>query len=328
MSGTRLSLALEAGIFDLPEGPIAVYGPGVETDLSALPRDRLRLYSPLKPVVDAWTTRGYAIGPEYPEGAALSIVLLPRSKPEARGWIAEAAMRTAGPVVVDGQKTDGIDSHYRDIRKRCDPGPAFAKAHGKLFTIPQGARFADWAEAARPGAFVEGFRTQPGLFSYDRIDPGSALLAQALPKRLGARVADFGAGWGYLASVALARTEVEELHLVEADHRAVACARGNVPDPRARFHWADATTFAPEDPFDAILTNPPFHSGRAAEPALGRAFLRQAAAVLRPSGALWLVANRHLPYETTLNEAFRTVDEVAGDRAFKVLHAARPRRTT
>ena len=326
MSASRLSLALDAGLFDLPDGPITIWGPGIQTDLSAFPKEQVALYSPWKPVVDAWSARGYRISAELPKRTQLSVVMLPRSKIEARGWIAAAAVRTAGQVVVDGQKTDGVDSHYRDLRKRAEVGAAFAKAHGKTFVIPPDASFPNWSAAAEPGRYVDDFQTVPGVFSYDRIDPGSALLAATLPAKLGARVADFGAGWGYLSRAILTRPDVGTLHLVEADHRALTCARANVTDPRARFHWADVSTFAPEDLFDTVITNPPFHSGRAADPGLGQTFLKAAALTLRPSGQLWLVANRHLPYETMLKETFRTVEEAAGDRAFKVLHARGPRK--
>jgi len=70
--------------------------------------------------------------------------------------------------------------------------------------------------------------------------------------------------------------------------------------------------------------NPPFHTGRAAEPSLGRAFIAAASRMLAPHGKLWMVANRHLPYEQALRDQFRNVDEIAGDGAFKVFHANRP----
>ena len=203
-------------------------------------------------------------------------------------------------------------------------GAPVAKAHGKLFAFPApgAAAFADWA--ARPTLLDGGFRTVPGVFSADGIDRGSALLAEALPASLPRRVADLGAGWGYLARAILAREGVETLHLIEAEKAALDCARANIHDSRAQFHWADATSFRLPDPVDAVVCNPPFHSSRAAEPDLGIAFLRAAAALLTPSGSLWMVANRHLPYERAVAEVFREVTEIAGTPAFKVLRAARP----
>ena len=78
---------------------------------------------------------------------------------------------------------------------------------------------------------------------------------------------------------------------------------------------------------DTIIMNPPFHTGRAGEPGLGQAFIRTAAALLKPRGDLWLVANRHLPYEKALGETFRTVREVQSTSAYKIIRAEQPFRS-
>jgi len=327
MSVSRLSLALAGGDALPPAGTLLVIGPPAEADLSALPRDRAILVQPMKPDHDAWAARGWQVRPDLPGGpAAAAIVFLPRARDAARARVAAAADRVepGGPVWVDGQKTDGIDAMLRELRGRLPVGPALSKAHGKVlpFAAPDGETLADWRDVAREVA--PGFVTRPGVFSADGPDPGSRALANVLPATLPATLADLGAGWGWLAAQALARDGVKELHLVEADHVALACARQNLSDPRARFHWADATRFAPERRFDGIVMNPPFHQGRAADPGLGHAFIRAAATMLTPAGKLWMVANRHLPYETALRDSFRDVAEIGGDGAFKLFLAARP----
>ena len=124
------------------------------------------------------------------------------------------------------------------------------------------------------------------------------------------------------------RALLAAVEMVWLDHEtSLDCARRNVTDPRARFHWADATRWSPEDKIDAVVMNPPFHTGRSADPGLGRDFIRAAARVLAPSGRLWMVANRHLGYETALKVCFAHVEEIAGDTRFKVIHATRPIRT-
>ena len=77
---------------------------------------------------------------------------------------------------------------------------------------------------------------------------------------------------------------------------------------------------------NTVVMNPPFHSGRTANPALGKAFIAAAARMLAPSGQLWMVANRHLPYEATLEDLFGKVEEITGDNRFKILRAERPSR--
>lgn len=327
MSSSRLSLALERAGSLPPAGTMIVSGARAGDDLSALPRDRAVIVQGFRPDHDALAARGFGVVPsvdEVPAEAAAGIVFLPRARGAARDAVAAVARRVApgGPIWIDGQKTDGIDSMLKDIRARVAVSPPVVKAHGRIFGFerPADDRFADWIAAEISPA--PGFVTRPGLFSADAVDRGSAVLAQALPARLGRRVADFGAGWGWLSAQILTRPDIEALDLIEADHAALACARRNVTDPRAAFHWADVTRFRPAEPYDTVVTNPPFHAGRAAEPALGLAFIAAAASCLAPAGTLWLVANRHLPYETALSQRFRTVREAAGGNGFKVLTAS------
>jgi len=324
MRSARLTLALETGALTLPaEGGVAVYRPRIGDDLSVLPQDRVTVVTGFKPDHDHFA-KLYFVTPAPPYAAA--IVCLPRSREAARALIAQAAAEVApgGVVVVDGQKTDGIDTALKDLRARVDLSESLAKAHGKLASFAAGPDLSDWA--ARPRQIEGGFQTLPGVFSADGADRGSMLLASALPAKFGGRVADLGAGWGYLARAILVYPGVRRLDLVEAEADALACARVNVTDDRARFHWADATGFRPDTLLDVVVMNPPFHHGRDADPGLGAAFIQAARRMLAPNGALWLVANRHLPYDAALTDAFLEHREVAGDGAFRVIHATKPRR--
>ena len=322
----RLTLALQGGGLGLPsEGRIAVMHPGAEADLGALPRDRTVVVQPIYPDHAALAAAGWTCATALPDGPlAAALVVVPRAKALARDLIAQTA--AAAPlVIVDGVKTDGIDALLKEVRARIAVEGPIVKAHGKLFWFtPTPGTFDDWL-APEP-APVEGFVTAPGVFSADGIDPASRLLGDSLPADLGRRVVDLGAGWGYLAAQVLERSRVERLDLVEADHAALDCARRNVTDPRAHFHWADARSWAGVERVDCVVMNPPFHSGRAADAGLGRAFIQSAARLLSPSGQLWMVANRHLPYESALKHSFGEVREAAGDTRFKVHHATRPRR--
>ena len=322
MRSARLTLALDTGALTLPaEGAIAVYRPRTGDDLTPLPQDRVVVVTGFKPDHDHFA-RMYSVTPAPPY--AMGIVCLPRAREAARALIAQAAAEVApgGLVVIDGQKTDGIDTALKDLRARVDLSESLSKAHGKLASFKAGPDLSDWL--AQPRQIDGGFQTLPGVFSADGPDRGSVLLAGALPAKFGGKVADLGAGWGYLARAILAYPGVKRLDLVEAEADALACARINIADDRARFHWADATAFRPETLLDAVVMNPPFHHGRDADPALGAAFIQAARRMLAPSGALWLVANRHLPYDAALSAAFLEHREVAGDGAFRVIQAIKP----
>jgi len=324
MRSARLEMALESGLFRVPaEGRVAVIRPRIGDDLAGLPKDRVTVVTGFRPDHDWFAGRGYTVAAQAEGPFAAAVVCLPRSRAQGRALIAQAAalVQKGGPVAVDGQKTDGIDAVLKELRGRVALSEALSKAHGKIAVFPAGAGLEDWAD--RP-AEMDGFRTVAGVFSADGIDRGSALLVAALPAEMKGKVADLGAGWGYLSRAVLEREGVKECHLVEAEADALDCARANVMDGRAVFHWADATTLRLPKLMEHVVMNPPFHAGRDADPALGLAFIGAAARALAPDGTLWLVANRHLPYDRALGALFREVQEIGGDAAFRVIRAAFP----
>jgi 16S rRNA (guanine1207-N2)-methyltransferase len=325
MRATRIDLALLSGAVVLPsDGRIAVLRPVMGDDLTAFPKARVTVLTGFRPDHDHFAGLGYATAPAAPYAAAL--VCLPRSKALARAMVAQAMAEVApgGPVLVDGQKTDGIDSLIKDLRGAgVQVGEPVSKAHGRLAVVAAGQPLpADWVGAARQVA--DGFWTAPGVFSADGPDAGSALLAAALPASLPGRVADLGAGWGFLTRAILQRTGVREVEAVEAEAAALDCLARSISDPRLTLHWADVRSHRAARPWGAVVMNPPFHTGRAAEPDLGLAFIRAAHQGLAVDGQLWMVANRQLPYEAALAGLFRKVERVEQGPVYKVIHAAGP----
>jgi 16S rRNA (guanine1207-N2)-methyltransferase len=168
-----------------------------------------------------------------------------------------------------------------------------------------------------------GLWTQPGVFSWDRPDAGTTLLLGVLPALAG-RGADLGCGIGVLARQVLGSPAVSSIELWDIDRRAVACARRNVPDPRAGCHHGDVRRMGPGAPdLDFVVMNPPFHDGGREDRALGVAFIEAAARRLKPGGTCWVTANRHLPYEAPLSAAFAEVRPRAEAGGFKVYEAVR-----
>lgn len=328
MVSPRLSLILDdllpVGSGFTPDfGKVVLYRPRQEDNLSVFKGADLHIVQGFKPDYDAFVAQGYtvSIAPEGP--ATLAVVAVPRSKREARALIADAAAR-ADQVIVDGQKTDGIDSLLKDIKKRADVTSVVSKAHGKAVLF-SGGDFSDWTD---PGVLnvIDGFETRLGVFSAERIDKASQILVDALPKKLPSRIADLGAGWGFLSHHILQHDSVKSLHMIEAEHNAYLCAKANITDERATLHWEDATKFTRPEMIDAVIMNPPFHTSRAGDPTLGQAFIAAAAEIIGGHGHVWMVANRHLPYEATLSKYFLHTEEIGGTAAFKVLHASKPLR--
>ena len=171
----------------------------------------------------------------------------------------------------------------------------------------------------------------PGIFSAHALDTGTRLLCESLPFPLAGHGADFGAGYGALCRHILTQSErVRRLDLYDVEHKALTAAALNLAPFRERceihYHWADVPSGVSGQRFDWIVMNPPFHAGRASLPGLGRAFIDAAVANLKTDGTLWLVANRHLPYEAVLTERFAETAKLCEKNGFKVCRASRPKR--
>ena len=327
MSVSRLESACESGLVNWPDGKVAAWRP--DPAIRGLPERRLVVVHGFKPDFDAWTGKGIPVETVFDGTAEASYVQVPRSKAFARKIVADAMRATVagGQVVIDGQKTDGIESILREIKSLLREVEVLSKAHGKLITFSRPkempARIETWKDAK---SGFDGWSTALSGFSADRIDTGSAILAGHLPTRIKGSVLDLGAGWGFIAASILAVAEVERLDLVEAELDALQAAKTNIADLRARFLWEDALSWTADIRYDLVVCNPPFHAGRAADPSLGQKFIEVAARSLSQGGTLALVANRHLPYERTLADAFGQVQAVAEAQGFKVFHAQKPKR--
>ncbi len=275
------------------------------------------------PVAKVLERAGYAVFPRAEGRFGMALVNLTRAKAENLANIARACAMSDGLVLVNGAKTEGIESLLKAV-KNITPVEVISKAHGKVFWLEAAPMPAEWLAGGDMAANKAGFITAPGMFSSEKVDIGSALLAPYL-KGLKGRVADLGAGWGWLAAQALG-PDVSEMVLFEAEHMALAAARRNLADARVCFEWADVLALPKRAPFDVVISNPPFHQSRAAEPALGVGFIGAAAKLLKPKGRLLMVANRQLPYERALNGAFRKVNMLAQTNGFKLFEASLPKR--
>jgi 16S rRNA (guanine1207-N2)-methyltransferase len=198
-----------------------------------------------------------------------------------------------------------------------------ARRHHRICHAQRPADLTDIDQAIAEGSprLAGGLWSQPGVFSWDRIDPGTSALMKALPPLSGTG-ADLGCGIGVLAHAVLASPAVMRLHLIDIDRRAVDCARRNVADARAEFAWADATT-APLEGLDFVVMNPPFHEAGWETKALGQRFIQAVHQALRNGGSLWMVANMHLPYEGVLEPLFARVERRDAGGPYKVFEARR-----
>lgn len=309
--------------------------------LSAQAHPPLVCEQSFKPFADQLSAAGYSVvEQEGTDHFPLVLVLPPRQREESRALLARAMQRVTpgGIVVAAALNTEGARSAEGDLERLAGSVQSESKHKCRVFwagaepAAVNAELIAEWGALDAPRPIADGrFWSRPGLFAWDRIDAASALLAQHLPDDLAGRSADLGAGYGYLSAEVLARCQrVTALDLYEAEARALALARRNLQAVEGRatlgFYWHDVTKGIPcsaAGRYDFIVSNPPFHQGRADLPQIGRAFIAAAAGALGSGGRFWLVANRHLPYEDVLAQHFKRVRQVVDAQGFKVIEAVK-----
>ena len=319
-----------------PEGEKTLHVPARALFLGAVPHPALREWpditgwQPNKALADAWERGGFVgIGDLGDQRWPVVLVLPGKSREETLAWFAMARDHLApgGTVVVAMPNTAGARRFEKLLAEAAGEVVSLQKHKCRAFHATESDDFKPsvfdaWRAGLLPQDISEtSFVAQAGTFSANRIDPGSAFLAEHLPRTLQGTVADLGAGWGYLSDAILRRCpKVESLDLFEADARAMTCARANLSahDRPIRYHWHDVTTGLPEK-YDTIVMNPPFHTGQVTDVDLGFRFLQVAMASLGRDGELFFVANRQLPYEGVLETSGLEWRITAEDKTYKLL---------
>jgi 16S rRNA (guanine1207-N2)-methyltransferase len=301
-------------------GAVILYG-APRPDVAEVPASAQQT-SPLIP--------GSASLSDFADGAADEAVVLAPPGGLERGYVlAETlrALKAGGRLTALAPKDRGGARIRKELEAFGCTVQEEARRHHRICHCARPDAPAGIAEAIAAGGPqvppALGLWSQPGVFSWDRLDPGSELLLEYLPALEG-KGADLGCGVGVLALKVLESQSVTSLLLIDIDRRAVEAARRNVKDDRTAFTWADVRKpGALPEGLDFLVTNPPFHHGGEEDRRLGAAFIETAARSLRRGGRFWLVANRHLPYEAPLAAAFKTVRAVAEGQGFKLYEAVK-----
>ncbi|MBD2747351.1 class I SAM-dependent methyltransferase [Microvirga sp. BT688] len=264
---------------------------------------------------------------EQPEGLFSDmLVLAPPGTVERRYTTALAlrALAPGGALTILAPKDKGGSRIAKELKAFGCSVTETSRRHYRICTCERPSLVTGLDEALAEGGprLDEALNlwTWPGVFSWNRLDPGSVLLEQTLPTFSG-RGADFGCGIGVLARKILASPTVEHLAMLDIDRRAIDMAACNIADPRAEMRWVDVRSGTGLQGLNFVVMNPPFHDGGAEDQSLGQSFIRRAAEALRPGGVLWLVANRHLPYEGVLKPLFRRVTPKGEAGGYKIYEA-------
>ncbi|NIM70190.1 MAG: methyltransferase [Xanthomonadales bacterium] len=280
----------------------------------------------------------FGAAPPEGEGPWPAIVLtLPREKQRLEMLLHCAAERLepGGVLWLAGENRSGIKSAASPLRKRFGAVVKVDSArHCALFAARQplqGQPFllADY-EQTWPLVMDElelEVCSLPGVFAHGRLDPGTRLLLEVLLEReIAGEVLDFGCGAGAIGLVLKHRNPGARVTLLDRSALALQAAARTceLNGLQARILPGDGFTGL-HGTFDLIVSNPPFHRGRQAEPRLTPQLLEPARNFLAPGGQLVLVANRHLPYRRWLEQACGHYHVLRENSRYQVLASGRGR---
>jgi 16S rRNA (guanine1207-N2)-methyltransferase len=171
--------------------------------------------------------------------------------------------------------------------------------------------------------------TDRGVFSAERVDPGTKLLLMELPPLPPGPVVDVGCGYGPIAATVAARRPGQPVWAVDVNSRARDLCRRNV----APFTSAGTPVhvIAPDEVPDqlsvaAIVSNPPIRVGKAALHELLSFWLDR----LALGGEAWLVVQKHLGADSLarwLEQRGHEVERVRSRQGYRILRVVTPTST-
>lgn len=266
-----------------------------------------------------------------------AIVFVPKGRDFGRAqlWTAMNALKEGGDLYLVGPNKGGAKSLIKDATQLFGTCTVldYKKSHRIAHSKKTQAKYAYPSEwGSRPdqqqqisvetalGALE--VVTQPGIFSWNRLDDGTAFLLEQVVLRDAQTVLDVGCGYGIIGSLLAARCE--HVTMVDNNLLAVACAQATVDHhhlDNVRVLASDVYSELGEERYDMIISNPPFHRTFDVYTNVPHKLIQRAPDHLVQGGQLVLVANEFLKYEAILAETFKQSGIRQRNSKFKVLDA-------
>ena len=277
----------------------------------------------------------HAFGAIYPTDEKFDGIMLylPKAKKQAVWLLKHLAglLVENGLLCIVGENKGGIKSSGKLLEAHGDKANKIESAkHCSVYAIQvtKAASFEldsarDWFSAS-VNEHALTMATVPGVFSHGELDAGTQLLLENVTRVPDGNILDFACGNGVIGQYLHQLNPGIELTLSDASALALYCAQQTMQRANITADIiASNGLHQVGGSFNAIYSNPPFHTGLANDYQITQQFIRDAAKQLRPGGELWLVANRFLPYPEHLQRHFGRFGRPAETSKFVLYHCTK-----
>jgi 16S rRNA (guanine1207-N2)-methyltransferase len=274
-----------------------------------------------------------------PEQFDTAIIILPKGRKVARRWLLQAfrSLKSMGILYLAGANDEGIQSVAKDTGELFTQVNVLGYKKGSRIyravkyspndNLPDlahepGIALGTWNEfnlEIRGRAFM--IHSLPGVFSFDHLDDGTRMLLDCMQIPIDSQVLDIGCGCGIIGMVA-AHLGAGQVYLSDNHVLSVASTIENIHlnhISSAYVYASDLYANLPDVKYDMILSNPPFHTGKAVDYQVAQALIAQGYQKSNPRGSLLIVANRFIRYEHLMQHIFNNVSILQEDGKFHVL---------
>lgn len=257
------------------------------------------------------------------------IVVMPKAKEQLKMLLANMAAITkvGGYIALVGANNTGIKSAAKLMQPYSQQvNKVDAARHCSLFVaqIDKAAPAFDINTWWRSTTIdVAGQQLQlgslPGVFSHGELDAGTELLLGHCGEVGNGKVLDFACGAGVIGLYLAKKNPSIELTMSDINALALYCAERN-----ARELGIEAKVVAShglqqiDQRFNAIYSNPPFHTGKETDYSISEQLFAMSPKKLLSRGQIMVVANRFLPYAQSLQQHFKQVKDIAKTNKFSL----------
>jgi len=168
-------------------------------------------------------------------------------------------------------------------------------------------------------------RTDRGVFSATRVDPGTKLLLMELPPAADwpeGAVVDVGCGYGPIAVTLASRSPGRDVWAVDVNARARELTTANAADAGVAVSVFPPDQVPDELRVGLVVSNPPIRVGKAALHDLLGTWLGR----LSDDGEAWLVVQKHLGADSLaawLTDRGHRVERVRSRQGYRILRVRR-----